>query len=185
MSDFENIQKLIRLKRFENPGEGFTEEFLKEFHQRQRAEMLKQSSLDLLAERVLTWWHHMTVPRWSLATAAAAVCVGSFWLFGGTSTQSAPEVAKAPPSLSPTLPTVVPEKPFIPKMDLSELEMANIPGRNDAKLEESLLRKHLDVRPALESNVPPPTLPASATGLNAPSIENTKPKPAVEKEPAK
>ncbi|MGV3660110.1 MAG: hypothetical protein ACO1TE_07990 [Prosthecobacter sp.] len=181
MSDFENIQKLIRLKRFENPGEGFTEEFLKEFHQRQRAEMLKQSSIDLLVERVLTWWNHLTVPKWSLATAMAAVCAGSFFLLGGTATNSAPEVAKAPPTLSPTIP-LVPDKPFVPKLDLSELEMANIPGRNDAKLEESLLRKHLDVRPALESNVPPPALPASATGLNAPSIENTKPKPAPKKE---
>lgn len=178
MSDFENIQKLIRLKRFENPGEGFTEEFLKEFHQRQRAEMLKQSSIDLLAERVSTWWHHLTVPKWSLATAVAAVCVGSFWLLGGTQTQSAPEMA-ATPVVVPDVP-VVAEKPFVPKMDLSELPMANIAGRNDPKLEESLIRKHLEVRPALESNVQPLTIPASATGMNAPSIQNTKPKPALD-----
>ena len=88
MSDFENIQKLIRLKRFENPGDGFTEEFLREFHQRQRAEMLKQSSINLLAERVQTWWTHLTVPKWSLATAMAAMCAGSFFLLGGTATQS-------------------------------------------------------------------------------------------------
>lgn len=185
MSDFENIQKLIRLKRFETPGEGFTEEFLKEFHQRQRAEMLKQSSLDLLAERVQTWWNHLTVPKWSLATAMAGVCLTSFWLLGGTATQSAPETAAAP---APAPIPVVPEKPFVPKLDLSELPMANVAGRNDAKLEESLIRKHLEVRPALEGNVQPQTIPASANGMNPPSIQNTKPKPAMdleEKAPAK
>lgn len=177
MSDFENIQKLIRLKRFETPGEGFTEEFLKEFHQRQRAEMLKQSSIDLLAERVQTWWSHLTVPKWSLATAMAGVCLASFWLLGGTATQSAPEMAATP--VAGGIP-VVPDKPFVPKLDLSELPMANVAGRNNAKLEESIIRKHLEVRPALEGNVQPQALPASATGMNPPSIQNTKPKPAMD-----
>ncbi|HEY1053100.1 MAG TPA: hypothetical protein VGE39_25190 [Prosthecobacter sp.] len=172
MSDFENIQKLIRLKRFETPGEGFTEEFLKEFHQRQRAEMLKQSSIDLLRERVQTWWTHLTVPKWSLATAMAAVCAGSYFLLGGTTTESAPQVTAAP-VVVPDVP-VVPEKAFVPKLDLSELPMANA-GRNDAKLEESLIRKHLEVPAALEGTVQPQAIPASATGLNPPSIQNTKP----------
>lgn len=182
MSDFEDIQKLIRLKRFETPGEGFTDEFLKEFHQRQRAEMLKQSSIDLLAERVQTWWSHLTVPKWSLATAVAAVCAGSFFMLGGTTTESSPQVT-ATPVVVPDVP-VVPDKPFVPKLDLSELPMANA-GRNDAKLEESIIRKHLEVRPALEGNVQPQAIPASATGLNPPSIQNTRPKPPVEEDAKK
>jgi hypothetical protein len=167
MSEFENIQKLIRLKRFENPGEGFTEEFLREFHQRQRAEMLRKSSVELLGERVLTWWNHLTVPKWTLATAAACVCLGGVWLFG--SGQPTPQVTTAPPAVVP----VVPEKPFIPKLDLSDLPMANVAGRNDSKLEESLLRKHLEVRPTLESKVQ--ALPATGTGLQAPTLHNTAP----------
>lgn len=179
MSDFDNIQKLIRLKRFETPGEGFTDEFLKEFHQRQRAEMLKQSSIDLLAERVQTWWSHLALPKWSLATAMAGLCLTSFWLLGGTTTQSAPETAAAP---APAAIPVVPAKPFVPKLDLSELPMANVAGRNDAKLEESLIRKHLEVRPDLEGNVQPQAIPASATGMNPPSIQNTKPRATTDQD---
>ena len=72
MSEFEDIQRLIRLKRFEQPGEGFTEDFLHQFHQRQRAEMLKQSSLELLWERTTTWWGNLLVPKWGMAAAAGA-----------------------------------------------------------------------------------------------------------------
>lgn len=169
MSEFEDIQKLIRLKRFETPGEGFTEEFLREFHQRQRAVMLKQSSVELLRERVLTWWQHLTLPKWTLASVTAAICVGGAWLMGDTQ-PTAPQTAATAPLPVPMPPVV--EKPFIPKMDLSELPMANIAGRNDAKLEESLLRKHLEVRPVLEGNVQP--LPASGDGVK-PSLQNAVP----------
>ncbi len=170
MSEFEDIQKLIRLKRFETPGEGFTEEFLREFHQRQRAEMLQKSSVELLGERVLTWWNHLTVPKWAFATVAACVAVGGgAWLYG-TGGEPAPQVTAAPPPA--TAPTAV-EKPFISKMDLTDLPMSNVAGRNDPKLEESLLRKHLDVRPTPDGKVQP--LPASATGSKPPSLQNIAP----------
>lgn len=176
MSEFEDIQKLIRLKRFETPGEGFTEEFLREFHQRQRAEMLHKSSVELLGERVLTWWNHVTMPKWVLATVTACIAVGGgAWLYG-TGGQAAPQVTSAP--VVPAIPAVI-EKPFIPKMDLSDLPMANVAGRNDSKLEESILRKHLEVRPVLEGKVQPQALPASATGLQPPSLQNITP-PAPE-----
>lgn len=161
MSEFDNIQRLIRLKRFEKPDDGFTEQFLREFHQRQRSEMLKQSSLHLMWERTITWWNNLLVPKWGLATAAAAVCLMSVWLFSGA--KPAPEITV----LDSPVPAIV-EKPFVPKMDLSELPMANIAERNNKALEESLLRKHLEMRPALESTVQP--LPANATGKQTPSL---------------
>lgn len=174
MSEFEDIQKLIQLKRYETPGEGFAENFLREFHQRQRAEMLKKSSLELLIERVQTWWGHLAAPKWSLAAVAAAICAGSAWLV--VNHKQAEPVVTAVPAIAP-----VPEKPFIPKMDLSELPMANIATRNDSKLQESLLRKHLEIRPVLEGNVQP--LPASANGLQQPSIKNASPARIDEDEP--
>ena len=160
MSEFENIQRLMRLKRFEQPEEGFTEKFLKEFHQRQREEMLRQSSLQLFWERASTWWNNLMVPKWALATATAAVCLMSVWLFSGE--KSSPEIT----TLDSPVPEII-EKPFIPKMDLSELPMANIADRNNKALEESLLRKHLEIRPSLEGKVQP--LPASAEGLQMPA----------------
>jgi hypothetical protein len=166
MSDFENIQRLMRLKRFEQPGEGFTEQFLKEFHRRQRSEMLQQSSLHLMWERTATWWNNLWVPKWSLVTAAAAVCVMSVWLLKSEKTTPTISTVDTP------VPTII-EKPFIPKMDLSELPMANTADRNNKAVEESLLRKHLEIRPVLEGKIQP--LPASAEGFQAPIPEKKNP----------
>lgn len=168
MSEFENIQRLIRLKRFEKPEEGFAEDFLREFHQRQRAEMLKQSSLELLWERTMTWWNHLTAPKWSLAGAVVVACAAGVWLFSGGSVSQ--NITAAPPA-----PAVqgVPDKPFVPKMDLSDLPLANFTERNNSKMEESILRKHLEVRPVIESGVSP--LPASSNRVVTPKLENVVP----------
>lgn len=162
-SEFEAVQRLIRLKRFEQPEEGFTDNFLREFHQRQRAELLKQSAFELLGERVMTWWRNLLVPKWGMVGAAAAVCVMGAWI----------ALQDRQPAVVTSIPTVpvIEEKPFIPKMDLSDLPMANFAERGDPKLEESLLRKHLEIRPALESTVSP--LPAGT--WQAPSLQNAVP----------
>jgi len=146
MSEFENIQRLIRLKRFEQPEEGFTETFLQQFHQRQRAEMLQQSSLELLQERVATWWNHLLVPKWGLVAAAVSVCAMSLWLLSRPSDPTGVALTAAP---------VVHEKPFVPKLDLSDLPLARMAQHDDATMADMLLRKHLEVRPALEGNVLP------------------------------
>lgn len=75
MSEFEEIQKLIRLKRHERPPEGFVDGFLRSFHNRQRSEMLQQSARGLLWERVTTYFSGMLNPKWTWATATAAVVV--------------------------------------------------------------------------------------------------------------
>ena len=114
MSEFEDIQRLIRLKRFEKPEEDFTEKFLEQFHQRQRAEMLQKSSLALFMERVGTWWENLLVPKWGMAMAAAAVCAVSVWAISRPAeTKPAAAVTTAAPA--------TPEKPFVAKMDLSNL----------------------------------------------------------------
>lgn len=166
MSEFENIQRLIQLKRFEKPEEGFTEEFLHQFHQRQRAEMLKQSSLQLFWERTATWWNNLLVPKWGIAAAASAVCVMSLWMFTHSGNASAPSVTSIPAVVP-----VVEEITFIPKMDLSDLPLARMAERNGENAEDLLLRNQLEVRPVLEGTVSP--LPAS--GWQAPSIKNAVP----------
>mgnify|MGYP001278453102 FL=1 len=47
MEEFEKLQKLIRLKKYETPGEEFVDEFVARFRERQRQEMLKQPALAL------------------------------------------------------------------------------------------------------------------------------------------
>jgi len=73
MSDFEDIQRLIRLKRHENPPEDFVEDFVRSFQQRQRAELLQQSARGLLWERMTTYVDGLLSPKWGWATAAVAV----------------------------------------------------------------------------------------------------------------
>lgn len=79
--DFEDIQRLIRLKKHESPGEGYTDDFLTRFQQRQREEMLRKSSIDLFFERISTRFEAFMTPRWALAGAAAAACVLGAWFF--------------------------------------------------------------------------------------------------------
>ncbi len=80
MKDDDEVQKLIALKRYETPGDAYYEQFLENFKERQRSEMLRHSSRALLAERVSTWFDEMNGVKW-LAPAgavAAAIAAGIF-----------------------------------------------------------------------------------------------------------
>ncbi|BDS08097.1 hypothetical protein NT6N_31370 [Oceaniferula spumae] len=54
--NFKEVQDLIALKRYEQPDDAYFEEFLDEFHRRQRQELLQRSSRSLFFERVGTWF---------------------------------------------------------------------------------------------------------------------------------
>lgn len=75
--EYDEITKLMSLKRFERPPESFTEDFLVEFHQRQRRELLQKSSVSLFWERLMTHFEGWTAPNWGLAGAAAMVLVAA------------------------------------------------------------------------------------------------------------
>ncbi|MBE7496046.1 MAG: hypothetical protein HS117_13970 [Verrucomicrobiaceae bacterium] len=108
--DFEDIQRLIRLKRHESPGEGFTEEFLKRFHQRQHEKELRQSALDRLLERTAAWFEDlMSPPRWALTGGAALVLAAGAWFYmspapenGGMAAKEAADPATKPPATNDT-----------------------------------------------------------------------------------
>ena len=75
--DFEEMRKLMALKRFERPPEGFVDDFLAEFHHRQRRELLQKSSVSLLWERLMTWFEGWSAPQWGMAGAAAIFLVAA------------------------------------------------------------------------------------------------------------
>ena len=77
MSDFEDIQTLIRLKRHERPSPDFVDDFVRSFQQRQRAELLNNSARGLLWERVTTYFDGIFAPKWALAGAAAVAMLGT------------------------------------------------------------------------------------------------------------
>lgn len=79
MNDFENIQRLLRLKRYENPGDDFVEDFVTQFRERQRSELLRQSARGLLWERVNTFFSDLVSPKWATAGATAAFAVVAAW----------------------------------------------------------------------------------------------------------
>ena len=92
------IQRLIRLKRYEQPPEGFVDEFLVNFHYRQRSEILRQSSLSLFWERLVTFMDGRAVQGMSLAGATVVLLMlgGSYaWTSKSGSSSGSPAMAAA------------------------------------------------------------------------------------------
>ncbi len=80
-SNLSEVQKLIRLKRYEQPTGGFDaycEDFLFEFQQRQRVEMLRRSSFSLWLEKVASWFWSFGTSKWVWGGAAAYASVMMF-----------------------------------------------------------------------------------------------------------
>lgn len=72
MIEIDEIQKLIRLKRYEHPPEGFVDDFMSAFKDRQRSEMLHRSARGLLWERMTSYFSEVLNPKWAWTTAAVA-----------------------------------------------------------------------------------------------------------------
>ena len=94
MSDFEDVQKLIRLKRHERPPDDYFDDFLMEFQRRQRSELLNRSARSLFFERVATYFSGFGKPGWVYG-AGAAYAVAMLVFFAIPRNQ---EQAKAPAS---------------------------------------------------------------------------------------
>jgi hypothetical protein len=77
----DKLRRLLRLKRYEQPPEGFAEEFLEKFQRRQRSEIVRRSSLGIFRERLAEWLHGLRRPGviWSAAGVYAAVML-TLWL---------------------------------------------------------------------------------------------------------
>ena len=65
------LQDLLRLKRYEQPSEEYFEDFVDEFHRRQREDLLKCSARSLFAERVSVWLREMGMAKWAYGAGLA------------------------------------------------------------------------------------------------------------------
>ena len=79
--EFTDLQKLLQLKRHENPGDHYFENFLDDFHSRQRSALLNQSARGLLFERIGTYLSGGSKPLLASGVAFAAVAVGGISYF--------------------------------------------------------------------------------------------------------
>lgn len=82
------MHHIIRLKRYEQPREGYFEDFLSEFQHRQRAELLKPSLSVLLWERFCSLFPDVRVPTMAYAGAVAVAVIAAVAIVRTPSTPS-------------------------------------------------------------------------------------------------
>ena len=70
-SDDRDIATLLRLKRFEQPPPGYFEDFLHEFHRRQRDELLREPLWRICLQRAHDFMFKLNVPSLTSYPAAA------------------------------------------------------------------------------------------------------------------
>lgn len=120
MSEFDDIQKLIRLKRYEQPPEGYFDDFLLEFQRRQRTEMLRRPLWQIAWERANLWLDGFRVP----AIAYASILVAAIGVTGIllNSPGTAPSMVASAGSQGPN---IAPASPILPVAQVSS--SANLP----------------------------------------------------------
>jgi hypothetical protein len=82
MLDEQQLQKLLRIKRFEQPPPGYFDRALIEFHKRQREELLRRSAASIWWERFVFGLGNIRVPSYAYGAAfgvfvVVATIVGS------------------------------------------------------------------------------------------------------------
>src|SRR6185295_11644656 len=70
----EDIGKLLRLKRYEQPPPGYFDDFLHEFHRRQRAELLKQPIWRICLQSAQDFMFRLNVASYPVAVTAVLIC---------------------------------------------------------------------------------------------------------------
>ena len=117
MLDETDIQKLLRLKRYEQPPAGYHEKFLQDFHRRQRSDMLQEPLWKIILERIGAFFSDHSMGRLAYGTATAAgllfAGIASYSMLdssGGVATAPAPVPSfVSPPQLvdNSAVPTVL------------------------------------------------------------------------------
>jgi hypothetical protein len=105
----EPMHRIIRLKRYEQPPEGYFDGFLHEFHRRQRAELLRPSIGELIMERIHAILSEIRVPAMAYAGAAAVAVVASVMILRQPGASESPRAYAASYSQPPvTVPSMQP-----------------------------------------------------------------------------
>jgi hypothetical protein len=105
MDEFDDneIARLLRLKRYEQPPPGYFENFLHEFHRRQRDAMLRQPLWRICLERAHGFMFQLDVrslASYPVAVAAVLVCAAVISLKIYQQPETARVAFQSPPTLS-------------------------------------------------------------------------------------
>lgn len=117
--DHQDISKLLRLKRFEQPPPEYFEGFLQEFQDRQRAQMLREPAWRIALDRMWAFVGEQMPARigYGLASTAVLVAAGiaSFNILDSrpVDVASAPAPTQAPQTASMNFDTQLPNLPEI------------------------------------------------------------------------
>jgi hypothetical protein len=111
----EQIENLLALKRHERPEEGYWQDFLCEFHQRQREQAVLKSGLSDFFSRISAWFADLGPSKWAYGAglAYATATVVFFLTPQGVKVQHAPA--------SPVNYQVVPQAPPVEQLDELDL----------------------------------------------------------------
>jgi len=105
MDEFDDreIARLLRLKRYEQPPPGYFENFLHEFHRRQRDELLRQPLWRIFLERAHTFMLGLDVrslASYPVAVTAVLVCAAVISLKIYQQPETARVALQSPPAIS-------------------------------------------------------------------------------------
>ncbi len=137
---YEPMHHVIKLKRYEQPPKGYYENFLREFHYRQRAELLHPSLMMLLRERLSSWMSEFRVPAVAYAGVTAIALLVGLAIIKGTPSSTSGDT---PSSYASSYSTYSQTPVTIQKMQPVSLRLDNSSMDTGASLPTSyLLQTH-------------------------------------------
>ena len=151
MSEFDQIQQLIRLKRHEQPSPDFVDDFVRTFHQRQRAELLQQSARGLLWERITTYFEDLMTPKHGWAFASALAVAALVFTLKPTDTGKG-QIVSSKPGAASVVPVNAAGAQEVPKADERYLIAGHYKGGLGDELNAS--PKNSALQPQLPANKP-------------------------------
>ncbi|HEX8373005.1 MAG TPA: hypothetical protein VF585_09515 [Chthoniobacterales bacterium] len=150
--EFKELQTLLRLKKYEQPPQGFEaygERFLKEFHRRQRWEASRKTGLAAVWEKLSEMLEGFTVPRYAYATTLAVFGAIAFGVNGWQPTDAGSQLVAAAPQTATVVSASRPALALNSPLDLSDLEVqSQLTTGSQAGNTDAHPRYILDSRPA-------------------------------------
>lgn len=112
----EEIGSLLALKRHERPEEGYFDDFLREFHQRRRAEESLKRGPAGWWKQASDWISSLGASKWAYGGGLAYAAVAAFFLLAPKS----PDIQQAPSS-TPVAHEVKATAPVVEQLDALDL----------------------------------------------------------------